>query len=238
MQTYSVIEEGDLVDYLDGVLPPELAEVIEASPEHLQRLSQLRQIDNQLKDVFSEAKLLDPQDLVDVAADQATPIQRLIVAAHCRRSPEIAAEFAELKQIWNDGIVPADEEKISWLKLFPLLSASLVTAGLGVKSTSHPQQAYEVIELKAKAVVHTIPPEENDFWLLKGQVTQDNQPVIEANVMLSGDQMENITTSTDSSGFFTFEEISEGTCQIYIDLPEGMMYLSNIILDDDLDAFS
>ena len=56
--------------------------------------------------------------------------------------------------------------------------------------------------------------------------------------MLSGDQMENITTSTDSSGFFTFEEISEGTCQIYIDLPEGMMYLSNIILDDDLDAFS
>lgn len=237
MQKYPVIQDGDLVDYLDGVLSPALVEAVDASPEHLQKLSQLRQIDHQLKDVFNRVRLLDPQDLIDVAADQATPNQRLIVAAYCRRSPEVAAEFAALKQIWDGETLSTDKQKISWMELFPLFQAKLITAGLGVKGASHPQQTYEVAELQVKAIVHSIPPEEDDFWTLKGQVTQDNRPLPDANVLLSGDHMADITTMTDSLGFFTFEELAEGTCHISISVPKNMISFPAITLDDELDSF-
>jgi hypothetical protein len=217
------IEPGDLLAYLDGVDLPHVAQALQTSAELRAQLASLRQTEQSLHKLFGGLPLPDPQDLVDVAAGQATPAQQLRVAAYTRLSPAGQQELAALL---------AEDAPLKRVRR-PLFTALPQTTALGARSfgPATSEQAFYASELAVQVVLRLSPPS-NETWQLAGYVTQHDQPAPQVRVTLRAAHARPRPRFTDVDGFFTFTRLAAGVYRLQAQFAQGVIFIPAITLDD------
>lgn len=239
----TALQIGDLFAYIEREASPEVISRIESSAIYQQQAAEMRQMSNAFTNLFTEAKLVDRLDLVDVAAGQATANQRLIVAAHCRRDPAIAAELEELKRDWPEVMDEGKQSEPvgSWLTgLLSDFTAKPLWAGAGTRSSADSSQAqqtgpqtYELADLDVQVTPQFIFDDGGENWRLEGNVLQKDQPVEEVDVILLPEGTHTNPTLTNKSGTFVFDGLEAGTYHLYIVLLQGIIEIPDLELIDD-----
>lgn len=218
------ITPGDLLAYLDGVPLPHVEQALQSSVELRQQLDELRQTDQLLQRLFGGLPLPDPQDLVDVATDQATPLQQLRVAASTRANPRTRQELDMLR---TDPVPP---QRVR----LPRCMAVPQTAIPGVRSLTpvETEQAFYASDLSAQVVLRLIPPT-NNHWQITGYVTHRDQPVADVRITLHAPQRRPRPRMTDANGFFTFARMAPGTYRLQARFAQGILIIPEIIIPDE-----
>jgi len=178
----------------------------------------------------------------DVASGQATANQRLIVAAHCRRDPDVTAELEELQEYWREMTGEGEQSatESSWLTgLLPDFPAKRLWSGANARTNADSirakqtsPQTYESTDLTALVTLQFILTED-EVWRLEGDVLQDDQPAKSIEVMLVPEGAYANPALTDEIGTFFFDRLEEGNYSLRIMLPQGVMVISDIELTND-----
>jgi hypothetical protein len=219
------LAEGDLIAYLAGEPAAHVEAVLLEASDRQRELAELVRLDQWLSTTVGATDQLDPQDLVDVVAGQATPNQRLQVAAFLRNSEPGRQAMAALEAERS----AFETVTRAWRLRLPQFLAAPLQAAFALRSleTTTAQQTFYVAEIKAQVTVR-VAPMGDELWQIEGYVTQEFVAVANAPVILStGD-----VTQTDEAGFFTITHLSNGsyTCQVY--LTQGTILLEQILIQD------
>jgi hypothetical protein len=179
----------------------------------------------------------DPQDLVDVVTGQATAQQRLLVDAYIRKSARGRRELALLKKEFA-----LLEKRPAVLPRLPVFMATLALGAAGLKSQTISQglrprvdeeteRTYQVTELQVQVTLR-IPSKHGEHWQLSGLVTQQQQPVANAQVTLRASRARPRPRHTDEMGFFEFRRLPDGIYRLRIYLEQGTVRTPDIELFD------
>ena len=123
--------EGELMAYLHGEPNPALEKALARSSELREEVKELAQTLGVLTGVMGEVDRPDFQELIDVALDQASPAQRLRVAAYIRNSERGRQEMAEIEQdIANEN--ESLNTRPRWQ--LPIFIAAPLAGALGLRS--------------------------------------------------------------------------------------------------------
>ena len=219
------IEEGELLAYLDGERLPHVEAALRDSAALRDELERLRQTEAWLRAALSgKTPRPSAQDLVDVVAGQATPAQRLLVAAWVRQDPAAQKELAALQA--EAQTRPA---RLPHFIARPLVAAAGVRAARAEDVT---EQAFYVAELQAQITVRVAPlPAER--WRVEGYVTQQHEPVAGIKVHLASPTARPRPRYTDEAGFFTFRSLAQGVYELHAYFAQGRVTIPNITLKDE-----
>lgn len=214
------IEPGDLLAYLDGVHLAHVEQALQMSAELREQLETLRRTERSLRKLFGNLPLPDPQDLVDLAVDQATPAQQLLVAAYIRANPAGQQELDTLR------LAAAPPKRLR----LPRFTALLQAPALGVRSAAAAEQNFYASEL-AVHVVLRLPPPTDDRWRIEGYVTRNDQPATNVRITLRTAHARPRPRLTDAHGFFTFTRLRAGVYRLRIYFEQGILLLPDISID-------
>ena len=221
------IRDGELLAFLEGEHLPRVERALQSSPELRAKLSELRQSHRQLSDLFRATAVADPQDLVDVASGQATPAQRLIVAAYVRRSEIGRRDLEELQKLVIKKAAPTS-------RALPRFTASLLSSA-GLRSAtadeSEAEKSYRISELHAHITIR-VTPLPMDRWKLDGHIMVRDRAAPALRVKLNGPHSRPTPRLTDELGFFTFAKLKPGAYRLQIDASEAIVVIPDILLDD------
>ncbi len=225
------IQEGELLAYLDGEPLPHVEAALRESAALREELERLRRLDRWLRDALAGKTLPDPQDLVDVAAGQATPAQRLLVAAWTRRDAAARRELAAL-QAEAQRLAAASRPRRARLPRFIALP---LAAALGVRELDHEtpgEQTFYAAELQAQVTLRVAPlPRER--WRIEGYVTQQHAPAPGLKVRLTSSAAHPRPRTTDAAGFFAFGNLAPGVYTLNVYFAQGHLIVPDILLNDD-----
>ncbi|MEI8164986.1 MAG: carboxypeptidase-like regulatory domain-containing protein [Chloroflexales bacterium] len=216
------IEPGDLLAYLDGVDLPHVAHALQTSAALRAQLANMRQREQGLRQLFGGLPCPDPQDLVDVAANVASPTQQLRVAAYTRLSP---AGQQELAALLAEHAPPTARR--------PRFTALPQMMALGARSLgpAPSEQAFYASALAVQVVLRLSPPTDAR-WHMVGYVTQQDQPAPHVRVTLRAEHARPRPRFTDAEGFFTFPRLSAGVYRLQAHFEQGVVLIPTITLDD------
>ena len=222
-------DEGDLIAHIDGNS--------NASPDLAADLTELADLDALLQRTYGGSARPDPQDLVDVLMGQATPAQRLIVAAYVRDSMRGKAEMAALEKELADEL--GSTPKLGFLAdLLPRFMATPIAMGIGLRTSANisatetGEQTFQVAELNVQITLQIAPPI-RELWEIEGYISQNYLPVADAPLILQSVPSPQQESNTDSEGFFIFQELSDGRYNLSIQLAEGIITLPELTLTDE-----
>jgi hypothetical protein len=228
MNTAREFTDGELLAYIDGVSNPALEQALEESASLRLRLDDLRSIDSYLHKTMAGSQLEDNQDLVDVAAGQATPAQKLLVSARLRANPKLKALFEELKQQFST------ETKGRAGRTLPVFLGVLVQAA-GVRSgaplSEQSGKSYEIRQVDARVQLN-IAQQAGERWRLTGRLTRQGQPT-SALISLRRGRGRGRDRQSDLAGFFEFSEIPSGSYRVRITLDDAILEIPEILLDEE-----
>ncbi|MEM7538241.1 MAG: carboxypeptidase regulatory-like domain-containing protein [Chloroflexota bacterium] len=237
------LQEGDLHDYITGNASLEVMNAIESTPAYQQQALEQSQMDQFLTDIFEGMSVITHQDLVDVVSGQVSRARETVIRTQCQRDPALAAELAELEAAWEamataeEPTAPLLEQVTQFVKEFfavPAMAGAHARSGDTSQATQSSQQSYDVEKLAARVTLRIVPPED-EVWQINGYVIQNNEPVAGAEVTLTSAESILESSTTDEQGFFDFDEIEEGTWQLRVQIPDGIILLPEFELRDDDD---
>jgi hypothetical protein len=237
------IKEGDLVAYLEGERLPHVTKALLKSPALQERLQLLWKMNWQLRHLSRGVSSLNPLDLVDVAYGRATPQQQLRVAAYLRESASGRAEMAALLEEYarpKRGLPQFLALPLQWLLNQKIAGTETMDLAFGLRSSSTDTdtagtgQIFHVSELHAQVVLRIVPLK-SERWKLEGYITQQDQPVAGARVMLRVESRRPQSQSTDAGGFFTFTQLAPGVYRLQVFLAQGSLLIPPMVVGDDHD---
>jgi hypothetical protein len=218
------LEEGALQAYLEGERLPHVVAAIASSPLLQRELASLARANERLHALSPQTVIPGAQDVVDVAAGQATPLQQLRVAAYLRVS---AAGRARMAFLLEGGRAPRPGD--------PALFLATAPVGVGAtKGEGDDDRGGAVLvssELAAHVVVR-IQPVAAEAWRLRGYLEQRGEPLGATPVVLRAPAGRRRTRTTDAGGFFAFERLPAGSYHLRISLDAGVLLTPPIILGD------
>lgn len=224
--------EGELMAYLHGEPNPALEEALARSSELREELKDFARAIGVLTNVMGELDRPDFQDLIDVALEQASPAQRLRVAAYVRNSERGRQEMAEIEQdIANESV----DERPRWhLPIFiaaPLAAATGLRSGSTIESvgTAAQEEMFQVLDIQLQVTVHITPPMDGR-WAIEGYLTQHFVPMTGITVALHQGPATLSTVESDSLGFFHMDNLPAGSYQLGIHLDAGIVQVESIHL--------
>lgn len=216
------IEEGALQAYLEGERQPEVVEALARSPELQRELALLARANERLHALAPKVVIPGDQDLIDVAAGQATPSQQLRVAAYLRESASGRAQMAYL----------LEGDRARRRGAPALFLAAPLPFAAAVKSQSADDAGEPVFvasELAAHIVVR-IQPVDAGSWRLRGYLEQRGEPLQATQVVLRAAAGRRRTRVTDEGGFFTFDRLPAGSYHVRVALETGVLLTPPIAL--------
>lgn len=237
------ISEVELLAYLEGEEIPGIVEALRASPALQQKLEELRALDAWLYQTFDGMGRPEPGDLVDVALEQASDRQKLLVAAYERNSLRGRAEMASLRQ-------EAKQQQRSPARWFARLVAPLSAPhtsrlqAAGVRSADRPpmkagaitEQLYVVEEARASVRLQITRPRQGERWTLSGminQTTDEETPLADLLLILQNQRGgRGLRTTTNSLGYFTFRDSKAGVYQLKIHFDEAIAIIAELVLTE------
>ncbi|NTV62182.1 MAG: carboxypeptidase regulatory-like domain-containing protein [Oscillochloris sp.] len=222
--TSEPIEEGALQAYLEGERLPHVVEAIASSPQLQAQLEILARANERLHALAPQTVIPNSQDLVDVAAGQATARQQLRVAAYLRLSAAGRARMAYLLESQR-----AQRQGAPTL----FLATPPVAAGAtkGEREGDRGGAVLVSAELAAHVVVR-IQPVAAGLWRLRGYLEQRGEPLGATVVVLRTPDGRRRTRTTDDGGFFAFERLPAGSYHLRIRLDAGVLLTPPIMLGD------
>lgn len=230
--------EGDLIAHLHNDGKRSIQKRLAASPDVAQELAALEKLDTLLHNTYGGSALPNPQDMVDVLMDQATPTQKLIVAAYVRDSVRGKREMEALRNALAaepSTAEPSTEKTEAHGKSgLPRFIAKPMAVGIGLRSQGDgsEQQTFQVDALQAQVTLRVVPPI-REIWEIEGYVTQNYVPVADAHITLQSDQTSPQSSRSDSEGFFAFRKLAAGQYSLHLHLADGIITLSELVLLDE-----
>lgn len=219
------LDEGDLLAYLDGETLPHVARALGESSALQQAANELQEFESLLRSKLGGQGRLDPQDLVDVAAGQATDQQRLLVAAYVRQSAEGRRVWAALQA--EGGAQPKPRTRRPATPLW-LATPLTLLAGLRSAGEEEVQQTFQITAIQAQVTVR-IPPPVGEQWQISGLVMQNQQPVLRAKASLRNLQTTARRRTVVAEGFFAFRHLPAGSYELRIQLEQATILLADKI---------
>lgn len=243
-QTESEQPDGDLIAHIHNDDTSTIQSELGALPDLAQELAALQELDALLQTSYGGSALPDPQDLIDVLTDQATPAQKLIVAAYERNSErgkrEMDALRAELAR--SPLAETATESSGTVLEQLARFVATPLAFNMGLRAAGGDgeQMTFEATDIQAMVTIRIVPPS-RERWRIEGYVTQNYEPVPNAQIGLrveptqTGESVtESITESaTDSDGFFEFNDLAAGEYTIEAALSDGIVIVPELNLTEE-----
>lgn len=223
------IQPGELLAYLNGEQLPHIEQALQESLELQQKLEELREAEMLLQKLVHRVDKFDPLDLVDVVSGNATPEQKLRMAALVRHNPKIREELDALKKEWR-----ALNQKEERSKTLPEFFATPLELALGLRGDQEVERkecTFQVVELKAKITFRFASAVSGD-WQLDGYLTQHEEHLPEIKIFLRSNKKRVRSTYTDGEGFFSFSHLSSGIYQLKAYLDQGVIVISDIELKD------
>ena len=221
----STIPDEDLLAYLDGERMPEVDAALSQSPELRQRLEELRADVAMFEHIFHKAPTVQPQDLVDVATGQATPQQRLLVSAYLRAHPAAQKEM-------NGLLTEARRSQARLQKRLPIFQALAFQPDMRPVRSQTAEMIFQSASLNARVNVR-VAPMEQERGSISGIVTQNNQPAVNARVMLRAPSAHPRPRYTDNTGRFLFPKLKAGTYRLEVWFDQGTVQLPDLVLSDE-----
>lgn len=223
------LAEGEQFAYLHGESRSDTENALRASPAMRRELAELARLDQLLTGLFAEIDRPDPQDLVDVLTNQATPKQKLIVAAYTRFSERGRREMAALEE--ELALLEKSEKPRSLFAFFlarPFAPAVGLRTGRGESGGS----LYQAIDIQVQVILHRTPPVDLRSTI-EGVVTQHFKPMSHQQLALQSGPTVVALEQTDDQGFFRFQHLQAGTYQLSICLEDGIVQIENVVLNED-----
>lgn len=217
-----MISDGDLMAYLDGERLPHVEQALAASASLRQELEELRQAEGLFRRLFGGVARPTPEDMVDVALGQATPAQRLRVAAFEQQSVAGRREMDELRAEWAET-TPARRPRVAQFFAVPLQAMGVRGAG--------DEHAYHVATLQAQITLRIVPPV-GERWGIEGRLKRAEEPLAHTRVTLRGVRARPRPRQTDEQGFFSFPRLGPGVYQLRAYLEQGVIVVPEIRLDE------
>ncbi|MEI7645777.1 MAG: carboxypeptidase-like regulatory domain-containing protein [Chloroflexales bacterium] len=222
--TNEAIEEGELQAYVEGERSPHVGEALAHSPALQQQLALLERANQRLHALAPQTVIPSAQDMVDVAAGQATARQQLRVAAYLRMSASGRARMAYLLE--GTG---AKRQAVPALFLATLPAGAPTTKG--DRDDERGGAVLVSTELAAHVVVR-IQPVAADSWRLRGYLERRGEPLGATAVVLRTPDGRRRTRTTDDGGFFAFDRLPAGSYHLRIGLDAGVLLTPPIVLGD------
>lgn len=237
------ISDVDLLAYLEGEEIPGLVEALRVSPALQQKLEELRVLDAWLYQTFDGISRPAPGDLVDVALEQASDRQKLLVAAYERNSLRGSAEMARLRHEARQQQRPSSP----WFaRLVAPLTASHTgrLQAAGVRSSDVPtmkagavtERFYVVEEAQASVHLQITRPLYGERWIMSGMINQtanEEAPLADLLLVLQNQRGgRGLRATTNSLGYFTFREIKAGVYQLKIHFNKEIAIIADLVLTE------
>lgn len=213
--------------------------------------------DNWLFRHFGGIEIPDPLDVASVLTGDATPAQKLRVAAYVRDSvrgqhelalllkeemasshqtiPAVISAWAEEFNVRLKAIAP-------WVRLREIIAQALPVAP-GLRSVTDTESQMLVSSLTTmvekiktfhapdegiQVTVHIAPPQ-GEAWTIFGTVTQNRTVHATPKVKLSADQMRTRSRIPNAMGDFSFRRLPAGTYQLIVELNATVIRIPEIL---------
>lgn len=227
-----LLDDGDLLAYLEGEDLPHVAQAMAQSPQLRQELEVLRRAAGLMGRLFDGLGRPEPQDLVDVITGQASPQQQLRVAAYLRQSPAAQAEYAALEQEHRDLVAPPQRRRLRLPEFFALPVGLAPGLRASAPGSDDRDRSFVVAELQAQVTLR-IAQRAGEQWALEGYLTVQQAPAAAVPVRLVAPGARPRPRLSDASGFFAFPRLRPGTYELRATLPQGVLVVRALSLRDE-----
>lgn len=222
--------DEDLSAYLDGKPLPALAAALPSSPALQARLEQMRLRDQQLQQAFVPLAVVQPQDLVDVATNQASPAQRERVLRLIQHDAALQEELALLHDLAAAPPVELAQPEV------PLYLAVPTTGhAAGIRSLAPEDEAEQYLTVAALDLqLQLATAQDNaglgqiDLWL-----TENYVPLAGVAVVVQAATGNDLMALTDDDGAVQFAPLAPDTYQLLIRLEAGEITLPPVVFHAD-----
>ncbi len=227
---YPDIQEGDLLAYLEGVAPPEVAARIAASPALSAAAAELRLLDTLMGSALQRSTCPELDDLLLYQAGLMTGVSQQQLARHIQGCPDCRHELAQLA---TPAAPPLPERLAAAGRR--LLDALRVSAppqpALALRGNAHQQLEYQAGDYHLLLAI--IPPVAGeDIWQIEGQISHADAPAALPEATVQALRADNLVAqdSVDEFGFFALDQLPAGSYTLQIDLPEERVMVADVII--------
>lgn len=229
----TLIEDGDLSDYLDGVATLAVAHHIATCAACQKEVADLQAIHTILDELFHASTCPDEEELLAYHAGFLPRAEKKLIQQHlpaCTSCTQFVAGLTEISQRPDPLLTRIIETGKRVLNAFLRPAAPQPTfALLGDEEQQHIYHAgaYQII-------LTTIPllPGTN-LWQIEGHIINldDPQHLYQGHVSLLQDAQPITTDQLDEFGFFALEEITPGNYTLHIELSDIIIPIQNFAIE-------
>ncbi len=218
--------DGDLLAYIDGVVPPEVAGEIERTPELMNRVSALRKLEGSLKVRLFRCDCPDPQQLGEYHLNLLPASQMSEIRQHLKRCPHCAEELSRLETFMAPGLF--ERARVVIAKLLSGGPSASFQPAAGVRGEERGPRIYLAGNLQIILETEAEPsrPERRS---LTGLITGELAGGME--VQLISADLPPVSTLAGETGEFAFSDIVPGEYSLRVRIPEEEIQVPPFLIE-------
>ncbi len=235
------LEEGDLLAYLEGAAPPDIAHRIAHTPELMAEVARLQMMDVLAHEAQQQVDVPDIDVLLLYQAGLLDEEERQQVEQQVRRYPACQHELDRLALPPHTPAAPTPTQLSGLLEkatqagkrwLEALLLPAPMQPAFAVRGAEQRRLVYEAEAYQIILAVEPQPVSEA-AWNIEGQISVPPEEadaegdawirVFQVNELLHEDRI-------DEFGFFFVEQIASGHYTLYLELPSVHIILNDIVI--------
>jgi len=229
------LQEGDLLAYVEGVAPADVARRIEQSPELLAEAANLQAMDALLYTALDPFDALTTDDLLLYQAGLLNPEEKQQIEQQLAAHPEMQEMLNALAlppedptpsagSALHERLRQTGRQILEALRLPAPQQPALAVRGGEQRNYVYQAGGYQIILALTPPVLH------ENIRQLEGQIIAEDEQQIPANaaVHMLRDGMPVAGDAVDEFGFFAFDRLGPGSYTIQIDLAATSIVIDHV----------
>lgn len=211
------LSDAELMAYIDGAVSTETASRIEASPEYIARVQELKHLQAGIRASVHRAECPDPLSLGEYQQGLIQGEKALLIHAHLAKCPHCQKEMAQLKEFLTPRPGLFERARVGIASLISGGQPGIPAPAAGLRGRGEAPRIYaaEEVQIVLNVQVDVRRPERK---VLAGLVMGLPPTGGEVHLLQGGDMI--AYKVVDDLGHFSFPDLASGEYELSLYLPE------------------